>query len=360
MSGQLVGRLAPSPTGAQHLGNARTFLAAFWSARSNDARLILRIEDIDSPRVKTWATAQAIEDLAWLGIEHDGEPIIQTDRADAYQIVLEKMIEDDRVYPCTCTRKDIEQAASAPHETSRSNANLLSPVDAISPVNSIEPETTVYTGTCSDWRNTDPVPPTGTYCWRFRMDPEPMSTDDRVAGRLVCEPATALGDFPVTRKDDPSATQPQVANQSVAAYQLAVVVDDLDSGVTEVVRGDDLIASVFRQNQIYAYLGHTPPSYAHLPLVVGVDGRRLAKRHGDTRLSWYREQGVAPEQIVGWAARTLFGNSDWFPNPPLTTKWTVDQWHRYMIERFDWAAVNQRRVVVDSRTWPDGSNVVAD
>lgn len=327
MNSQSVARLAPSPTGAQHLGNARTFLIAYWAARAQNARLLLRIEDIDSPRIKPWATQQAINDLAWLGIQHDGDPIIQTQRVALYQEVLDQLIRDDRVYPCVCTRKDIEEAASAPHETPSLDRDMRNSTTEILA------ETTVYPGTCSTWSHGDPMPDAGTYCLRFRVNPGSMTLIDRVAGHVTCDPVRVLGDFPVTRKE------------GTAAYQLAVVVDDLESRVTEIVRGDDLLASAFRQDQVYVHLNQRSPAYAHVPLVVGEDGRRLAKRHGDTRLSLYREEGVAPHQIVAWAARTTFSHCNWFPRHECDD-WSLDRWHRLVIEHFDWAMVNRSRVVV--------------
>lgn len=279
-----TGRLAPSPTGAQHLGNARTFLIAFWAMRAAGGKLRLRIEDLDTPRTKPWATDQAIEDLTWLGIGWDGPVVIQSHRAAAHAAALKALIHCDRVYPCVCTRRDIEQAASAPHETG-----------------GISIDGPIYPGTCSGWHSGDPLPPTGSYCWRFRVDPVAMTLIDRVAGSVTID-AASLGDFPVTRKT------------GEPAYQLAVVVDDADAGIDDIVRGDDLLTSTFRQTQIAAALrdaGWTPQqpwrqiAYAHVPLVVGTDGRRLAKRHGDTRLSTYRDGGVTAESIVRWAAGTI-------------------------------------------------------
>jgi glutamyl-tRNA synthetase len=276
-----AGRLAPSPTGAQHLGNARTYLLAYWSARATGKKLILRIEDVDSPRIKPWATAQAIEDLRWIGIDWDEGPFVQTERLGLYEKALVQLISANQVFPCVCTRKDIEEAGSAPH---------------------FDHEPKIYPGTCAGWQTGDPIPDKGSFSWRFRASDHDVSFDDLILGNQCCNPAKDLGDFPVTQKN---------GNPS---YQLAVVVDDALMGISEVVRGNDLIASAFRQIELFNALGYSPPKFAHVPLVLGPDGRRLAKRHGDTRLSMYREQGVAPEKIVQWAVESTGidpANFDW-------------------------------------------------
>lgn len=270
------GRLAPSPTGAQHLGNARTHLLAYWAARQAGGELVLRIDDLDSPRVKSWAVDQAIEDLRWLGIDWDGPIARQSDHLDQYEEALERLKNsaDEPAYPCYCSRKEAEEARSAPHE-SRFRGELPP-----------------YPGTCRNFRQGDRVDDRD-HCWRFRVSQRQWSVDDQVMGSITCAPAKDLGDFPITTKS------------GQASYQLAVVVDDCIQGVDQVVRGNDLIASTFRQLELQERLGMTPPQYAHVALVRGPDGRRLAKRHGDTRLSFYRESGVAPEQIVGWAAHSI-------------------------------------------------------
>jgi glutamyl-tRNA synthetase len=307
-----AGRLAPSPTGAQHLGNARTYLIAYWAARRSGARLVLRIEDIDSPRIKLWASEQAMEDLRWLGIDWDegpdiggpAAPYVQTERRALYHQALQRLIDDQRVYPCICTRKDIESSGSAPH---------------------FDHEPAIYPGTCADWTPQDPLPPEGSYCWRFRSGRELVTFDDEVLGRQACVPTESLGDFPVTQKNgDPS-------------YQLAVVVDDAAMGITQVVRGDDLVASTFRQLELFQALQLPIPSFAHVPLVCGTDGRRLAKRHGDTRLASLREHGIRAAQVVTWAARSagLIANDE-----------TVESAHD-VIARFDWQSLSRQRVVVD-------------
>jgi glutamyl-tRNA synthetase len=287
----IAGRLAPSPTGAQHLGNARTFLLAHWSARATGKEIVLRIEDVDSPRVKSWATQQAIEDLRWLGIDWDQGPFIQTQRLGLYQQALDQLIRGDRVFPCICSRKDIEEAGSAPH---------------------FDHEPKIYPGTCAGWKYGDAVPRDGTFSWRFRVGDHRIGFDDLVLGPQSCIPSRDLGAFPITQKN------------GSPSYQLAVVVDDALMGVTEVVRGNDLLASALRQIELFSALGFQPPTFAHVPLVLGPDGKRLAKRHGDTRLSSFRQQGMSPESIIDWAKRST----------------SIDP------ERFDWKDLNRQDVIV--------------
>jgi glutamyl-tRNA synthetase len=266
---EVVGRLAPSPTGAQHVGNARTYLIAWLSARSRGGRVVLRIEDIDSPRVKAGAAEQACDDLRWLGLDWDGEPVVQTARLPLYQAALAELQKRELVYPCTCTRTDVERAASAPH---------------------LEHEGLVYPGTCSSRCAADALQLGTAYAWRMRVGSETIAFDDAFCGPQQLDLRQLGGDFVVWK----SAGTP--------AYQLAVVVDDALQGITEVIRGDDLIPSTPRQLLLYRALGLTPPRFAHVPLVVGPDGRRLAKRHGDTRLSTLRAAGVSPQALVGLLA----------------------------------------------------------
>jgi glutamyl-tRNA synthetase len=280
MSGQAagppVGRLAPSPTGAQHVGNARTYLVAWLSARAAGGRVVLRIEDIDSPRVKAGAAEEACADMRWLGLDWDGEPLVQTQRIDSYRSALGALQSQELVYPCICTRSDVERAASAPHA---------------------EHEGPVYPGTCAGRRAADAAALADrSFCWRFRLPQKSPAFTDRFRGPCAVDLRRTGGDFVVWKA-------PRVAGQAGSpAYQLAVVVDDAAQGVTEVVRGDDLVASTPRQLLLYQALGLRPPVFAHLPLVVGPDGRRLAKRHGDTRLSALRQAGVRPEMLLGLLA----------------------------------------------------------
>ena len=266
------GRLAPSPTGAQHVGNARTYLLAWLRARSQGGRVLLRIEDIDSPRVKEGAAQQACDDLRWLGLDWDEGPVVQTQRLPLYEDALRRLQEKECVYPCACTRGDVERAASAPHDDRLPGA------------------VSTYPGTCAGRRAADAAKLTGPYCWRFRLPRETFTFEDGFAGAVRVDLKETGGDFVVWK----SAGTP--------AYQLAVVVDDAAQGVTEVVRGDDLIPSTPRQLLLYEALGLRPPRFVHVPLVVGPDGRRLAKRHGDTRLSTLRQAGVTAEALVGLLA----------------------------------------------------------
>jgi glutamyl-tRNA synthetase len=266
----VIGRLAPSPTGAQHIGNARTYLIAWLSARAKNGRVVLRIEDIDSPRVKAGAAEEACADLRWLGLDWDDGPIVQTERLPLYQAALERLQAQELVYPCTCTRTDIERAASAPHA---------------------EHEGPIYPGTCAHRRAADAASlGDKSYSWRLRVGTETIAYEDGFRGPVALNLREIGGDFVVWKSAD------------TPAYQLAVVVDDAAQAVTEVMRGDDLVSSTPRQLVLYRALGLTPPTFAHVPLVVGPDGRRLAKRHGDTRLCALRAAGVSAEALLGLLA----------------------------------------------------------
>ena len=272
----VVGRLAPSPTGALHLGNARTFLLAWLSARSRGGRVSLRIEDIDGPRVKPEATAAAVEDLRWLGLDWDGEVVVQSTRLPVYAEAAQRLVAMGLAYPCVCTRKEVEEAASAPHEGAHAVTN----------------DGAVYPGTCRGKFASveDAKEQTGRdAALRFRVDVAEVPFDDRFCG---AQRGAVQGDFVVQKRD------------GGPAYQLAVVVDDAAFGVTEVVRADDLLPSTPRQLLLYRALGLREPSFAHVPLVVGHDGLRLAKRHGDTSLRHLREGGASAGAVVGFLARS--------------------------------------------------------
>ena len=271
-----VTRLAPSPTGALHLGNARTFLINWALARQNGWRVLMRLEDLDGPRVKPEASLAAIDTLRWLGLDWDGEPVYQSHDLAPYREALHQLRRKGEIYPCKCTRKDLQTAQSAPHADDHELR---------------------YPGNCRPAPSSPPIDPDkaileeSNQSWRVHVPDLDIPFRDTFFGEQSYNVQQQVGDFIVASK------------QGLPAYQLAVVVDDARQGVTQVVRGDDLLGSTSRQVYLYQALGLSPlPTYTHLPLVLGPDGRRLAKRHGDTRISTFREQGVSSERIVGLLA----------------------------------------------------------
>lgn len=278
------GRFAPTPSGALHVGSARTAVASALSAWSAGGRWILRVEDLDAVRAAPGATAAMLDDLRWLGLDWDEGPDVggpagpyaQRERAPLYREALAWLGARGLVYPCACSRRDVELAAQAPHGA--------------------DP---VYPGTC---RAQDPDAVVARarglgrgVSWRLRTDPDapPVVVRDRVGPPFTQRVHRDVGDFVVMRAD------------GVAAYQLAVVVDDLAMGVTEVVRGDDLLASTPRQVLLYAALGGAVPTWAHVPLVLGGDGARLAKRSGSMGIAALRERGVTSAWLRGWLLESL-------------------------------------------------------
>jgi len=275
----IVGRLAPSPTGGLHLGHARTFLIAWLAARTAGGRVVLRMEDLDASRVRPGAAAGAIADLRWLGLDWDEGPDVggpagpyeQAGRISAYEAALDRLKQSDAVYPCTCSRADIERALAAPHA---------------------DDEGPFYPGTCSA-RTAADAKALGDrpFAWRFRVPPAPVAWDDLIRGRVQRDPSRLGGDFVVGR------------SIGAPAYQMAVVHDDATMGVTQVIRGDDLVPSTPRQILLYRALGWKPPAFGHVPLAVGPDGRRLAKRDDSIKLATLRAEGIDPRLLVGWLAQ---------------------------------------------------------
>lgn len=264
-----ITRLAPSPTGALHLGNARTFLVNWALARRAGWKIVLRIEDLDGPRVKPGAIEATIDVLRWLGIDWDVGPIIQSHDLQPYRAAMKSLANAALAYPSDLSRTEIEAAASAPQEGVHETAFPASLRPALS-AREFDSETTN---------------------WRFATPPGPVSIHDAFAGPQHINPGSTIGDFVIWTK----RAQP--------AYQLAVVVDDHRQSITHIVRGNDLLDSAARQVLLYRALGQRPePSYTHLPLIRGEDGKRLAKRHGDTRIESYRAAGVVPERIIGLIA----------------------------------------------------------
>ncbi len=306
-------RFAPAPTGALHLGNARTFLITWLRCRSMGGRLILRMEDLDHPKTKPGAAEQAYADLLWLGLDWDEGPAqamrmlhekkggnapaandrlvddkyIQSHRADIYAEKFARLREQGLVYACTCSRRDIVNAQSAPHPG----------------------EELRYPGTCrfrtGNEDTNDSDLPAGGFAWRFRIDDRCRTTfNDVFCGFQQSRLFDWSGDFVIGRMVPEPGQRTPAAPAFRAAYQLAVVVDDHLMGVTEVIRGDDLLPSTHRQLVLYRALGWSPPRFLHLPLVVGPDNRRLAKRHGDTRIASLRAAGVSARELIGRLANT--------------------------------------------------------
>lgn len=284
--------------------------------------MLMRMEDLDHPRVKPETVRQAYDDLRWLGLDWDEpEPgsaedvslgaYVQSQRLTFYREAFGRLREEGWVYPCFCTRKDIENAQSAPHAG----------------------EEMRYPGTCRSREelSTEDRAEAKIPAWRFRVSDEADGTSpetefvDGFVGRHTSRISEWSGDFVIGRGED------------APSYQLAVVVDDAAMGITEVVRADDLLLSTHRQLWLYKAMGLTPPSFLHVPLVVGPDGRRLAKRHGDTRISEIRRAGVSPEAVVGWLAETC-GWAE--PNEAVTA--------RDLIGRFTLATIPKVPVVVDN------------
>ena len=264
-------RLAPSPTGALHLGNIRTFLVNWVLARQRGWEVVLRVEDLDGPRFKEGAAEAMVETLAWLGLDWDEGPYYQRSDLTAYREATAWLAERRLVYPCRCTRKEIEAASlSAPHG---------------------DQHELCYPGTCRPANeasiDTELLGAEGV-AWRVQVPTGVNGFEDEFAGEQQFDVAQTVGDFLVGTK------------LGLPSYQLAVVVDDARQRIDQVVRGDDLLSSTPRQMLLYELLElGQPPTYTHLPLVLGEDGRRLAKRHGDTRVAYYREQGVAAERVLG-------------------------------------------------------------
>lgn len=269
------GRFAPTPSGRLHVGSARTALAAQLDAHSVGGLLVLRVEDLDATRTREGMTRAMLDDLSWLGVRFDEgpsegpqthRPYFQSERTALYVAALEELDRRGLVYPCACSRKEIEGLASAPHGQ--------------------EP---VYPGTCQG-RSREAVFAQARerkrqVAWRFRVRSGVVRVRDAIAGDYEQDVANEVGDFVVFRAD------------GVAAYQLAVVVDDIAMEITSVVRGDDLLASTPRQLLLYEAFGAESPRWAHVPLVVNEQGQRLAKRDGALAIAELREAGVSPQRL---------------------------------------------------------------
>lgn len=269
-----LGRLAPSPTGHLHLGHARTFWLAAERARAAGGELLLRNDDLDALRFRLDFVAAMLEDLRWLGFTWREPVVTQSSRMPRYRAALEKLHAAGLIFPCTRTRRDVLEAISAPHESAAPPASDDEPVyppQFRPPLDAPLPPLTTPT----------------TVNWRFRVpDGEAISFHDARFGPQRAVAGRDFGDFLVWRKDD------------APSYQLSCAVDDAELGITEVVRGADLIKSTFRQLLLFRALGHAAPAYYHAPLMLDDRGERLAKRHDALSLRTLRERGVTPDSIL--------------------------------------------------------------
>ncbi len=263
------GRLAPTPTGEMHVGHARTFHAAWRRAGDAGGDLVLRIEDLDPLRCRAEYTARMIEDFQWLGITWTEGPVLQSTRGDVYRDTWRQLRDAGVIYPSHVTRKDVRDAAHAPHDEDE-DAEPLFPPHLRPPL-----------GAEREYDSPEGV------AWRFRVpDGEVIRFRDARCGERTYTAGADFGDFVIWRKD------------GVPAYELAVVADDITMHITEVVRGEDLLKSTARQLLVYRALGATPPAWCHEPLVRDPDGRRLAKRYQSLSLRTLRERGIPPEVVV--------------------------------------------------------------
>jgi glutamyl-tRNA synthetase len=254
-----TGRFAPTPSGDLHLGNLRTALLAWCYARHVGGRFLLRVEDLTTGAAPRRA-AEQLEDLAALGIDHDGPIVAQSERRELYDAAVERLEAQGLTYPCWCSRRDIREAAAAPHGPSIEGA---------------------YPGTCRELTDTEVAE-------RLASHPRPPATRLR-AGRSAAD----IDDFVVRRAD------------GIAAYNLAVVVDDADQGIDQVVRGDDLVETTQRQILLQHLLGLPTPEYVHVPLVLGTDGERMSKRHGAVTLRDCVAAGEDVAHVVGRLAASI-------------------------------------------------------
>lgn len=303
------GRFAPSPTGYMHLGNAWTALLAWLEVRHLGGTMVLRVEDLDPDRSRPEYIQSLLEDLKWLGLDWDEGPDIggsyapytQDERRFLYKAAIEELAGKGLLYPCYCTRAEL--AASAPHAGEGER---------------------VYQGTC---RHKDIVKDRKSSL-RVMVQPGEIPFTDGVYALQQQDVLKSVGDFVVRRSD------------GVHAYQLAVVVDDGAMNITHVLRGDDLLDSTARQLYLYKALGLKAPEFSHVPLLVGEDGHRLSKRHGDLTIRSLREKGVRAPIIIGYLAWQAGFTSSW---QEITAK--------EVIKVFDLRKVPKRPIVVEAASF---------
>ena len=294
----VVGRFAPTPSGRMHLGNVFAALIAWLSVRSQKGRMVLRMEDLDTQRTSDEYACILRDDLRWLGLDWDEETPAQSKRSAVYDQYFSRLEALSLLYPCYCTRSQLH-SVNAPH---------------------LSDGTYVYPGTCRDL--TDP-PADRAPAWRVRVPDKLWEFDDLVFGHYTQNLAAQCGDFVVRRAD------------GVYVYQLAVTVDDGEAGVTEVVRGMDLLSSAPRQMYLQSLFGFAHPRYAHVPMLMAPDGRRLSKRDKDLDLGQLRLR-AAPERLIGALAFSA-GLID--KEQPISA--------RELAAVFDWAKLRKEDIYLD-------------
>ena len=288
-------RFAPSPTGYLHIGGARTALFNYLFARHHGGKFILRIEDTDRERSTTEAIEAILQALRWLQLDWDEGPFYQTQRFPLYRERIQKLLAEGRAYPCVCTPEELEAKRQAAQREKRKPA---------------------YDGTCRPKKGAiPPLPKDKPYAVRFRS-PQTGTTvvDDAVKGRVVFE-NRELDDLIIARSD------------GTPTYNFCVVVDDIDMGITHIIRGDDHLSNTPRQILLYQALGHVPPQFAHVPLILGLDKARLSKRHGATSVTAYRDMGYFPAALVNYLVRLGWshGDQEIFSREELIEKFTLEE-----------------------------------
>ncbi len=302
MSGAVVGRFAPTPSGRMHLGNVFAALIAWASVRSRGGEMVLRMEDLDTQRTSADFAAVLRDDLAWLGLDYDRETPPQSQRSEAYDRYFEMLQEKGLIYPCYCTRSQLH-SVNAPH---------------------LSDGTYVYTGTCRNLTDAQRSAFDRKPAWRVMVPDKLWRLQDLVQGHYELNLATQCGDMVMRRAD------------GVYVYQLAVTVDDGEAGVTEVVRGMDLLSSAPRQMYLQELFGFPHPQYGHVPMLLAPDGRRLSKRDRDLDLGELRKR-VKAEQLIGTLAFAA-GLID--RNVPISA--------RELAGEFNWDALRGESIYLDA------------
>ncbi len=288
-------RFAPSPTGYLHIGGARTALFSWLYARKHGGQFILRIEDTDLERSTEASVNAILEGMTWLGLDYSEGPFYQTKRFDRYGVIIQQLLDNGHAYKCYCSKERLEKLREAQMASK---------------------EKPRYDGRCRD--GATPPAPDAPYVIRFRNPQQgEVVVEDRIRGRVVFQ-NTELDDLIIARTD------------GTPTYNLTVVVDDADMDITHVIRGDDHLNNTPRQINILRALGATPPQYAHLPMILGADGKRLSKRHGAVSVMQYREDGYLPEALLNYLVRLGWSHGD-------QEVFTIGE----MIELFDVKDVNK-------------------